>query len=897
MIELLRTKLFIPRSRANLVPRPRLVERLNAGLDRKLTLMAAPAGFGKTTLLAEWIAQSPRCVTWLSLDDGDNDSTQFWAYFIASLQQFQPGLGEGALALLQSHQQSPVTSILTALINEITDIPGTFAIVLDDYHFINYQPIHEALAFLLAHLPANLHLVITTRADPPLPLARLRARDQLTEIRANDLRFTPDEAAEFLTQVMGLSLTAEEVAALETRTEGWIAGLQIAALSMQGRQDLPGFIQAFSGSHRHILGYLAEEVLDRRPKGTLNFLLQTSVLDRLCGPLCDAVTGDSGGQAMLENLEHANLFIIPLDDEGVWYRYHPLFAEVLQARLRLIQDDRVSELYRRAENWHAQQGMMDEAVRYALAGADFENAAHLIESVAGDMLRRGAIASLAVWLDAMPEEKIRARSSLCLVRGWTYFMGPALSLESADEWARLALRVAQADGSLDPGLTGEVTALQAMIAATRSEVARSIELARQALDDLPLDSPWRCVIVFCLGTAHYLSGDMAAAAPVFEAALKLSQAGGARFIQMAAASFLAEILVFRGHLGHAVEMYRQVLEWVDPAIPQKGGVMAHGGLANILCEQNHLDAALDHIQLGIGQVDQVGGAWSAHVLYRALARVYQAQGNWQDALVALDRTHEVGQNAQVSLVVAQAAALRASLLLAQGDLEAAATWAANCGLSPDDAQAAHPGWREVEYLALARVLEAQGRQAEALSLLDRLLQAAQAGERNGSAISILAFQALVLQKQRDTNAALHCLERALTLAAPEGYIRIFVDEGEPLRLLLVDFRAQVEKRRNVTPGDHCAALLAYTNHLLSAFPQPQGSGNIQPETLVEPVSERELEVLHLINNGLTNQEIADQLVIAISTVKTHINHLYGKFGVRSRTQAVANARDLGLLTN
>jgi LuxR family maltose regulon positive regulatory protein len=389
LVELLRTKLFIPRPRKNLVSRPLLVDRLNAGEDKKLTLIAAPAGFGKTTSLSEWIPQSPHCVTWLSLDDGDNDLTRFWAYFIASLQQLQIELGENAQALLRSPQAPPITSILTTLINEIVAFPDEFSMVIDDYHFIESQPIRESLAYLLDHLPVNMHLIITTRVDPPLPLTRLRVRDKLIELRANDLRFTVQEAAYFLKHVMGLNLSVEEITALEARTEGWIAGLQIAALSMQSHDDLPGFIQAFSGSHRHIVGYLADEVLNQRPKGTLNFLLQTSILDRLCGPLCDAVTGGSDGQAILESLAHANLFITPLDDTGKWYRYHQLFTEVLQRRLEQTDRDQVSELHRRASSWYAQQGLMNEAVTHALAGPDITQAIEFIESLSQAMWQRG----------------------------------------------------------------------------------------------------------------------------------------------------------------------------------------------------------------------------------------------------------------------------------------------------------------------------------------------------------------------------------------------------------------------------------------------------------------------------------------------------------------------------
>ena len=895
MIELLNTKLFIPRPRKNLVSRPRLVEGLNAGLDKKLTLIAAPAGFGKTTLLSGWTPQSPRSVTWFSLDDDDNDSTRFWAYFITSLQKLHPDLGKSALALLQSPQAPPITSILIALINEVTAFSGAFAIVLDDYHLIDSQAIHDALTYLIDHQPANLHLVITTRVDPPLPLARMRAHDTLTEIRANELRFTSNEAAEFLAQVMGLSLFTEEIVALETRTEGWIAGLQIAALSMQGHEDISGFIQAFSGSHRHILGYLADEVLNQRPKGTLNFLLQTSILGRLCGPLCDAVTGQRNGDEILSKLEQANLFVVPLDDEGKWYRYHHLFAEVLQGRLEQTNRELVSDLQCRAGKWYASQGMMEEAVRHTLAGNDYEGAAQLIEIVAGKMLRRGSGSSLIHWLDALPEEVIRARPRLCLVRGWTFLWGPAPHLESVDEWVQLALQRVLDNQSDERDITGEAAVLQATTAAIRWDVAQSREYSQQALDYLPLDSPWRSVMALCLGTALFYSGDATASRFLGEA-VRLSQADGAHYIQLIAACFLAEIQMFQGHIGHAKEMYQQVLVWADHGIPQRGAIMAHSGLANILCEYNQLDAAITHLQLGSEQLQEVGGVWVALELFRSQARVHFAQGNWTKALNALNLANQNGQKAQVDLVAKQAAALQAQMELVCGNLRAGKVWAESSGLSSNDQEASHPGLREVEYISYARILDAQGRRTEALSILERLLQSAQTEERNGNAITILTIQALVYQAQANTSRALECLERALTLAEPEGFVRTFVDEGEPMRLLLLDYQSIIKKQLSDGVDSESLRLLAYTDKLLAAFSQTVSDQKPGHETMVESLSERELDILRLIATGRSNQEIADILVIAMSTVKSHINSIYGKLSTNRRTQAVVIARDAGLLS-
>jgi LuxR family maltose regulon positive regulatory protein len=891
---LLSTKFDRPPPRSSLIARPRLTERLSHGQNKSLTLISAPAGFGKTTLLSEWLTQTQQSIAWLSLDDGDDDSTRFWGYVIAALQLLQPNLGENARALLQTPQPPPAPAFLTSLINDLAEFPDDFSLVLDDYHVVSDPAIHAALAYLIDHQPPNMHVILTTRADPPLPLARLRSHDQLTELRANDLRFTPDEATAFLAEAMGLNLSAEEVAALEARTEGWIAGLQIAALSMQGHEDIRGFIQAFSGSHRHILGYLAEEVLNQRPKGTLNFLLQTSVLDRLYGPLCDAVTGESGGQAVLENLANANLFITPLDNEGRWFRYHPLFAEVLQARLQRTWPDRLPELHRRAGNWHAGQYMTDGAVRHALARADLAEAARLIEGVAGQMLRRGASISLIRWLDALPEETVRARPRLCLARGWTNIWGPVFDLESVDEWVQSALQAASANQSPDAELAGETAALQAMAAAIRTDVPRTLEHCHQALDQLLPDSPWRSVMAFCLGSAYFSAGNVAEAAPSLSEALRLSQAGGAYYIWLIAANFLADIEVLQGRLGRATEMYEQVLAWAGHGVPHKGALMAHASLANVLCEQNQLEAALVHFQLGSAQLDLVGGPAAALWLNRALARVHQANGNWADAREALDRAYQTGRSTRTTHVMRQAAALRARLQLALGDLGAAEAWGQSSGLSSGDQAISHPGLSEVEYLTFARLLSAQGRRAEALSLLDRLLESAEADGRNGSEIAISVLQSLVYQAQGNLPGAHARLEHALALAAPEGYLRVFLDEGEAMRALISQWRAQARLQLGLTIGQQ--GCLAYAERLMAAFGAPQTAGPpSQAAGLGEPLSERELDVLRLIAAGHSNKEIAEMLVIAVSTVKSHINSLYAKLGTQRRAQAILIARQRALL--
>lgn len=896
MIELLKTKFYLPRPRPAMVSRPRLADRLNAGLDKKLTLITAPAGFGKTTLLSEWISQSPRCVTWLSLDDDDNDPTRFWTYFISSLQQLRSDLGASALALLQSAQAPPISSILTAIINDLVAFPDVFASVLDDYHVIDSPLIHEGLSFLITHQPKNMHLVLTTRVDPPLPVARLRARSELNEMRAFDLRFTPDETAVFLYRATGLNLSPEEIATLEARTEGWIAGLQIAALSMQGQEDISGFIRAFSGSHRHILGYLVDEVINRLPEDTQNFLLLTSILDRLCGPLCDAVTGNSNGQAILENLERTNLFITPLDNDGRWYRYHHLFAEVLQLRLNQGQTPLIPEFHRRAGKWLLSEGMREEAIHQLLAGGEYVEAASLIENLAGDMLRRGSSASLVSWLDAIPNEVTLSHPRLCLARGWTRVWGSEFSLERAEEWAQLAQKGMTDNLKPGPDSEGELFTLRALIAADRVDLPLARKLSSLALERLPADSPWLSVAMFCLGATLFAAGEYSTASPVLAETIRLSQADGALYTQLIAADFVADIEVFRGHLSRAIEMYGQVLTWSNTGIPQKGALIAHAGLANVLCEKNHLEEALTHIRAGLVQLEQVGGPGITLWLYRTLARIHRATGSWADALESLNRAYQSGENAQVPYVMAQAAALRAQVLLAQGDIEAGADWMANSGLDPNDPVPTFSGEQELYYLTIARVLNAQGRRLEALMLLKRMLDAALAEDRLGSAIVILAIHAVVYQAQGNKSSALEALERAMALAEPEGFIRSFVDEGEPMRLLLLDYQFMCRAKIRDGYDSEPPRLLAYTEKLLAAFSRPEPVAGFPPSALPESLSEREVQVLRMIARGFSNEEIASTLVIAISTVKSHINSLYGKLGIHRRTQAVSIARDLGVLS-
>jgi LuxR family maltose regulon positive regulatory protein len=905
MIELLRTKLFIPRPRKNLVSRPRLVDCLNEGLEKKLTLIAAPAGFGKTTLLIEWIPQSPRCVTWLSLDESDNDPSRFWTYFIASLQSLSPQLGDNAFALLQSPHAPPIPSILTILINELTMFRDAFAIVLDDYHVIEATIIHETLTFLIDHLPNNMHLMITSRVDPPLQSSRLRVRDQLTELRANDLRFSTDEAAAFLSQVMGLKLSVEEAALLETRTEGWIAGLQIAALSMQGRDDITGFIRAFSGSHRHILGYLADEVINQQSENTLRFLLQTSLLDRLCGSLCDAVTGDSGGQETLLGLERANLFIIPLDDEGVWYRYHHLFGEVLRNRLTASSVkgvENIAKLHRRASDWFEEAGLIDDAIHHALTIPDTERAAVLVERYSMIMMQQSKIFLFRSWLKQLPQKLVQTRPRLLLAYGWSLVLtGHVKSLE---QWLDAPkARRALASSDLPEDVLGELTLLRATLARFQRQPDRSLQLAQASLSQLLKDERgFLAGAMYTIGVAHLQKGNIDSASQAFMEAVTLGEAKGGPYMALSALDTLSDMQIRQGHLARAMRSCQQALDMAArlgwQTMPAVGMTYIH--LGRVLYERNDLEGATAALT---NAVERLRGSIEQYLLaqgYMILAQVQRALGDTQSAFQTLQQ----GEDWFTQMQVADTGAgtllglgkVRLSIDL--GDLRAAADWAQDCQWLPEDTHlgSVQAVTRVRFYMGQSLHQKQKGNLQQAAEILDRQVAIARAGQWWGQLIALLALRAL-LHKRNDNLGAMQIdLEHALRLGEPEDYIRVFVDEGEPMRLLLLEYQVALKRRIGAGVDSDQLRLLIYTDTLLSAFSHVVPADKPGLETLVEPLSERELDVLRLIATGHSNQEIAEILVIGISTVKSHINSLYGKLGTHRRTQAVIIAREQGLLS-
>jgi LuxR family maltose regulon positive regulatory protein len=916
---ILATKLYIPRPRLNVVHRPRLIERLNESRPsgRKLTLISAPAGYGKTTLLSEWIPQSERCVTWVSLDDGDNDPLRFWSYVIAALQMLDAEIGSNALALMRTPVLPPIEAILTILLNEIAAFPDCFALVLDDYHVIDAKPIDTAVTFLLEHLPRQMHLVITTREDPNLPLARLRARDQLTELRAADLRFTSAEAADFLSQTMGLNLSAEDIAALETRTEGWIAGLQLAALSMRGREDVPGFIRAFAGGNRYIVDYLVEEVLQRQSERVRSFLLQTSILDWLSGPLCDAVTDQEEGTALLEALERDNLFVSPQDDKRHWFRYHQLFADVLRVHLMEEQPDQVPALHRRASEWYEQNGSPADAIRHALAGGDFERAAGLIEQAAPAMRQSRQDATLLGWMKALPDELFRARPVLSVE-----YVGALMSsgqlegledrLRDAERWldttsaGRARPEAAPAemivmDEKEFRRLPGSIAMYRAAQALALGNVPDTVPYARQVIDLAAEDDHiLRGAAAAILGLASWTIGDLEDAHRSYADGMAHLQRVGSIADAVGGGVVLADIRIAQGRLREARRTYERGLQLArEQGTPTlRGTADMYVGLSELEREHNDLHAATQHLLKSKEQGEHTGFPQNPYRWRVAMARIRQAEGDHEGALDLLHEAERLYMS-DFSPNVRPVAAWKTRVWVAQGRLDEALGWAREQGLSAGDNLSY---LREFEHITLVRVLLARYKSdrtdrsiVEAIGMLERLLKAAQDGGRLGSVIEILVLQALAHHAQGDRPAALVPLERALTLAEPEGYVRLFLDEGSPMAQLLRE--AAVHKIMPDYTGKLLAGFEAAQQMSAGESPLPDGRGPSSPaaQPLIEPLSQREIEVLRLFTTDLSGPEIARELTIALSTVRTHTKSIYSKLNVKNRREAVQRATELDLM--
>src|SRR5687768_2363695 len=907
---ILATKLYIPPLPPKIVVRTRLLERLDKGLSEgsKLSLISAPAGFGKTTLVSEWLASGKRPTAWLSLDEGDSDPTRFLIYLVSALQTIAPKLGEGAMEILQASQSQPPTeAILIALLNEITTVPNPFLLVLDDYHVIDSRAVDQALTFFVEHLPPRMHLVITTREDPALPIPRLRARRQLTELRAADLRFTSSEAAEFLDQVMGLHLSAEDVAALEDRTEGWIAGLQLAALSMQGYQDVAGFIQAFAGDNRYIVDYLIEEVLQRQPEAVRSFLLQTSILERLNGSLCDAVTGQEEGRMRLETLQRGNFFLIPLDDKRHWYRYHHLFADVLHMHLMTEQPEQVSVLHRRASEWYEESGSPADAIRHALAGGDFERSADLIERAQPAMGQTRQEAALLGWFRALPDELLWNRPVLSVHYAGTLlqngqFEGVERRLQDAERWLveDIGERPVFVDEEAFRRLPGFVAMYHAAIALARGDVASTMKHARQVLavaregDDF-----LRGAASSLLGLAFWTSGDLETALQMYSDGMAHLQRIGFISDVIGGSVTLADIRITQGRLREAMSVFERGLQLATTQSGHavRGAADMHVGMSQIYRERNELDTATQHLlksqELGdLNELPKNPYRWRV-----AMARIREAQGDLDGALDLLDEAEPLYLS-DFSPNVRPVQGLKARVWVAQGRLNRALDWARAQGLSAEDNVSY---LREFEHITFARILLAQYKSDhtdssihKAIWLLERLRKAAEEGGRMGSVIEILVGQAIAYQLQDDIPAALAALERALRLAEPEGYVRMFVDEGAHMARLLRE-----AARHGMLP-DYAAKLLfalevEQQNETSESHPPVPSKLSPTSQPLMEPLSERELDVLRLFKTELSGPEIARQLVIGLSTVRTHTKSIYNKLGVNSRRAAVRRAEELGLI--
>ncbi len=876
---MLTTKLFFPPPRPKVVFRPRLIERLNEGLQGKLTLLSAPAGFGKTTLLSDWAASCERPSAWLSLDEGDNDPARFLTYLVAALQQITNNIGKGVLGMLQSPQPPPPAAMLTALLNELSATPDNFVLVLDDYHLVDAKPIDQALTFLVEHLPPQMHLIIATREDPQLPLARLRARDQLTELRASDLRFTPSEATEFLNQRMSLNLSAEDISALEIRTEGWIAGLQLAAISLQGHKDATSFIQSFTGNHHFVMDYLVEEVLQQQPEKVQTFLLGTAILDQMCGPLCEAVllAPPASGQETLEYLEQANLFIIPLDDERRWYRYHHLFADLLRQRLRQSaasltgNEEGVAGLHKRASVWYEDNGLEVKAFLHAAAANDVERAERLIEGKGMPLHFRGAVTPVLNWLASLPAPVLDAWPSL-----WTSYAsvllvtGQVSQVEQKLQAAEAALQQAKPNDKTRD-LIGRIAAIRATVAANHYQIETIVAQSHRALEYLhPNNLAFRTSTTCKLGYAYQLQGDRAAARAAYTEVISVGQATGNVVFTILATLGLGSLQEGANRLDLAEQTYRHVLQqFNDQPLPFAGE--AYLGLARIFYEWNDLEAAQQYGQQSLQLARLIENADRVVACELFLARLQLAQGDAAGAAVILAKADQTARQHNFVLRIPEIAAAQVLTLLHQGNLAAAAKLAQAHELPSSQ----------------ARVHLSRGDASAALAVLAPMRRQAEAKGWEDEQLKVKVLQAIAHHAQGDRDKAVGLLSEVFAMAAPAGFIRTFIDEGMPMAQLLSEVASP-----EVMPG--------YARKLLSAFEiekkncQDQSSA-LTAQLLIEPLSQRELEVLRLIAQGLSNQEIGERLFVALTTVKGHNQKIFGKLQVQRRTEAVARARALGLL--
>lgn len=910
---LLSTKFNIPVPSAQLVERAHLLSLMDAGLrqDCLLTLVSAPAGYGKTTLVSEWIEHVknmrpgedvrfsergyPKRFAWLTLDQSDNDLGVFIAYFIAALQQIDPEVGEGITETLRTPKAPDPKTLATWLINDLTKLPDRFVLVLDDFHLISAQSIHDFLSFLIDHQPAQICILIATRADPPFPLARMRARGQLTELRQDELRFSLPEVESFLRNAVGINLTAEQCAAFEERTEGWVAGLQLAALSMRNIEDVPTFISAFSGGNIHIADFLIDEVLNQQPDPIKKFLLQTAVLERLSAPLCEAVSGYSKAQETLGQLVDENMFLIPLDQQGEWYRYHSLFADMLRKRLYQSYGDLVDELHLRASQWYGDSEMLAPAVEHALAGKGYQQAAEIIVRLGEDLMKRGEVNTLLRWLEALPKD-FRLTHPILIV-----YYGLVLMFCGKPPQAAKAELMGLVNSAKLEDSRGEVETFQGLMSLMQGNAVEAIQQSERALQYLaPEKTFFRCLAADSLGMAYTLQSDTAAASQAFQEVVHLSEQSGNIMMALGALSNLAGLLVLQGKLNAAANAYQRVIKIGTERLGMRSQLTgkAYLGLGLLAREWDDLESALRYYE-DAAEMFESSIEIGLPVVFLSMAMVKLNQRDEEACQAYIDLAHQYSMaSTSTSLDDKLTEEMQVRFWIAQGKLNQAEDWLRSKGyfeptfvaaLNQDDGRVVSQVLAlQNTYLNLSRLNLAKNQPERSLEILEPLFEIFNKRGYVRRCIEVLALKALALRKQENIRTALLTLDQALSLAKPEGFRRTFLDEGEPMARLL--YLAAAE-------GMH----VTYIGGLLAAFAQQGGEISNQEqakgldENLIEPLSQRELEVLNLLAEGLSNQEIGLKLHISLSTVKGHTTQIYGKLNVNNRTQAVARARLLGVL--
>ncbi|MBN1669295.1 MAG: hypothetical protein JW862_19535 [Anaerolineales bacterium] len=906
--QILNTKLYIPQVRSGLVARPRLIVKLQAGINQRLTLISAPAGFGKTTLLSAWAHDCGCNVAWLALDEGENDQARFLAYLIGALQTIYPDVGKDLLSVFQTPQPPPLEILLTTLINEISETKTPSVLVLDDYHTIAEQAVHEALAFFLEHSPPSLHLVIATRSDPPLPIPRLRGRGQINELRAEDLRFTPEEISSFFNKVMCLGLSEDDVTSLGERTEGWAAGLQMAAVSLQGHENPSTFIQAFTGSNQYILEYLIEEVVERQPQHIQDFLLKTSILEELSPSLCDAITERDDSRLTLDEMERANLFILPITQDRRWYRYHHLFAELLQQQLRRNQPELLPVLHQRAGDWYLEREQFEEAIEYTLKAGDFERAAELIEESVEVFWMRSEVRTFLNWVETIPEAVMRERPLLCVFHALALYAAgePIGQIESRLDFA------SETNGGQP--VSGEVAVFRGLMAAFQGDVQQAIQLSEQALGFIPADNLFlRSLISENLGLAYIFNGELEKAIQTLNEAITTALKSGNLMIAVLAYSNIGELQIAMGNLQAAKATFDQAMKVTTDEkgefLPVASMVLSAYG--ELYREWNQLDKAIENIETGLKLTRRWGdvGAFDGYI---NMAQIKQAQGDSEAAFEYIEAAHQLAVRFDATDVDDIFVDVQRVRLWARNKNYAELhLWMESGGfVGKYNLEVLDHGFDNalfsyqyvMEQAALAQMQMETGELNAAHKSLGKLLLFAEHHGWGRAVIEVQTLHALVDHLLGNDEEAYQLLEEVLARAAPENFVRTFIEIGEELEAFLLTFYRQLPRGHELS--DYVGKLLlAFQEEKsdsveVSASSQKSAAGpmsTLAGHLLVEELSEREIEVLELIANGYSNKEIADTLYIALSTVKSHINNIYRKLDVSKRTQAVARARELSLL--